>query len=185
MSKKTKITFTFPHYLIILIHLPIFHFRWNNFRSLCNSEKKLGLVLEVSYENPPAEEINRWLGEPVKALVVPTDIFLTNKRGYPVLSKSHQSLVKAFFSLDVQVIVSGNSHHVAIKHYQQYLNYLYQVCFNTDTLNIYSRTSFSRNASGPRIQSNFVGFQNGTDFDVFCSAISNFVPKARLNYSTS
>ncbi|CAH0383631.1 unnamed protein product [Bemisia tabaci] len=111
---------------------------WNNFRSLCNSEKKLGLVLEVSYENPPAEEINRWLGEPVKALVVPTDIFLTNKRGYPVLSKSHQSLVKAFFSLDVQVIVSGNSHHVAIKHYQQYLNYLYQSAIQHDPVTVFA-----------------------------------------------
>ena len=35
-------------------------------------------------------EILRWLGEPIKTLLFHTSVFLTNKKGYPVLSKAHQ-----------------------------------------------------------------------------------------------
>ena len=45
----------------------------------------------------------RWRGEPVKALLIPTRIFTTNKRGFPVLSKGHQDLIAQFFKLKVQV----------------------------------------------------------------------------------
>lgn len=36
---------------------------------------------------PSREVLQRWRGEPVRALIFPTSIFLTNKKGYPVLSK--------------------------------------------------------------------------------------------------
>jgi hypothetical protein len=46
----------------------------------------------------------RWKGEPVKSLLLPTKIFSSNKRGYPVLSKAHQELLIMFFKLRVQVM---------------------------------------------------------------------------------
>ena len=45
----------------------------------------------------------RWRGEPVKAIILPTTIFSSNKRGYPILSKPHQELIASFFKLKVQV----------------------------------------------------------------------------------
>lgn len=36
---------------------------------------------------PSREVLQRWRGEPVRAVIFPTPIFLTNKKGYPVLSK--------------------------------------------------------------------------------------------------
>ena len=50
---------------------------------------------------PQAAQV--WAGEPVKAVMVPTSLFLTNKRGFPTLSRAHQALLASFFRLGVQV----------------------------------------------------------------------------------
>lgn len=39
------------------------------------------IALEVSRELPKPEEIKRWLGEPIRTVILPTKIFLTNKKG--------------------------------------------------------------------------------------------------------
>lgn len=43
---------------------------WNNFRTLCNNEKKLFPVLELEADVPDELEIARWLGEPVRAIFI-------------------------------------------------------------------------------------------------------------------
>lgn len=76
-------------------------FRWNHFRSLCDYNRRLGVALELTANLPPPEVIDRWLGEPVRAVVVSTSLFLTNKKGYPVLSKQHQAIVRRLFKVIV------------------------------------------------------------------------------------
>ena len=66
---------------------------------MCDSHKKLGVALELSADLPSPEVLDGWCGEPVKALVVPTSIFLTNKKGFPVLSRAHQAFVKRCFKV--------------------------------------------------------------------------------------
>ena len=56
-------------------------------------------VLELTGDLPEDIELDRWFGEPLKAIVLPTSIFLTNKKGFPVLSKKHQAIVQRFFSV--------------------------------------------------------------------------------------
>jgi len=55
-----------------------------------------------------AEEllVSRWLGEPVRALMLSSDVFTTNARGFPVLSKRHQTLLARFFEIkDIVILV--------------------------------------------------------------------------------
>lgn len=52
---------------------------------------------------PSHSAIQRWFGEPVRAIVVPTSVFQTNKRGFPALPKAHQAVLVSFFQLNVQV----------------------------------------------------------------------------------
>ena len=52
---------------------------------------------------PPPALLARWSAEPVKALLVGTDCFTLNKRGYPVLSKAHQDFIALMFTFNVQV----------------------------------------------------------------------------------
>ncbi|KAL0277779.1 UNVERIFIED_CONTAM: hypothetical protein PYX00_004944 [Menopon gallinae] len=99
---------------------------WNKFRSLCSFEKRIGIVLEVSADLPSQQELDRWCGEPVKCLLLSTSIFLTNRKGYPVLSKQHQAFVKSMALLDVQIIIKGHTRHDNLSNYQKYINHLWQ-----------------------------------------------------------
>ncbi|KAK3907651.1 Protein arginine N-methyltransferase 5 [Frankliniella fusca] len=99
---------------------------WNIFRSVCNYNRRLGVALEVSADLPATEEIERWLGEPVRCLILPTSLFLTNKKGYPVLSKAHQTLLRKFVPLGVQIVVTGSVVHGSVQYYQQYIDHLWQ-----------------------------------------------------------
>lgn len=82
---------------------------WDTFRTNLNYDKRVGLVLQVTKEELDERKLKRWLGEPVKALVVDTGLFLTNKKGYPVLPRALQSLIREFVHLDVQVIIEGRA----------------------------------------------------------------------------
>ena len=80
------------------------------FRLMANSSSKINLCLQVPEEEPTDRSISRWLGEPIKTVrpylgvcvgvsflvqvSVPTSMFLTNKKGYPVLSRQHQALIR-------------------------------------------------------------------------------------------
>ena len=50
---------------------------------------------------------SRWLGEPVKCLILQTSFFLVNKKGYPVLPRALQNMVRQFYPLRVQFIIEG------------------------------------------------------------------------------
>uniref|UniRef100_A0A4W6CT67 Protein arginine N-methyltransferase 5 n=1 Tax=Lates calcarifer TaxID=8187 RepID=A0A4W6CT67_LATCA len=55
-------------------------------------------------------------------------IFLTNKKGFPVLSKAHQRIIFRLFKLEAQFIFMGTSRHTDkdFRSYLQYLEYLNQ-----------------------------------------------------------
>lgn len=49
------------------------------------ANNSLPIALEISTELPSEEELVRWCGEPVKAAILPTSLFLTNKKGQEIL----------------------------------------------------------------------------------------------------
>lgn len=114
---------------------------WNDLRIYCNYHKRLNLMLEL----PPADkvptegEIDRWMGEPVKALVVPTNIFLINKHKQPVLPKSLQVIIKRFMTIDVQYIIKGKRLNGSYKPYNTYMNYVGRKLHVSSSLNDFSK----------------------------------------------
>lgn len=101
---------------------------WNQVRSLCDNHRKLAPVLEINSKILKSEDkMDRWLGEPLKAVVLPTSVFLTNKKGYPVLTKEMQASLQKFFKLNVQFIISGADLHKSITYYYQYLDHLFSL----------------------------------------------------------
>jgi protein arginine N-methyltransferase 5 len=80
---------------------------WDRFRSNSNTEKRLNLALVLDGDVPDQQRLKRWLGEPIKCLVIATSLFLVNKKGYPVLPRSVQTTVKAFLPLRVQFVIEG------------------------------------------------------------------------------
>lgn len=74
---------------------------WHEFRTLCDYHKRIAVALQIGEDLPSEAVLDRWVGEPIKAAILPTSIFLTNKKGFPVLSKPHQNLVYRLFKLEV------------------------------------------------------------------------------------
>lgn len=72
---------------------------WKKLRTLCSENSRLGVALELTEDLPDEEEIERWYSEPVRAIIIPTSLFLTNKNGFPVLSKPHQKFLHKFFKV--------------------------------------------------------------------------------------
>lgn len=68
--------------------------RWNTFRTQTDFHNLLGCALLVGRDLPPLKLIERWSGEPVKSVLLPTHVFGSNKRGYPILTKGHQEAVQ-------------------------------------------------------------------------------------------
>ena len=76
---------------------------WHHVRALCGHSTKLGVLLVVPVTLIGASVVDRWLGEPIKAVLLPTAAFLTNRKGFPVLSRPHQELLARVFQHGIQV----------------------------------------------------------------------------------
>ncbi|KAG0365182.1 hypothetical protein BGZ54_006784 [Gamsiella multidivaricata] len=81
--------------------------RWNSLRNMAGSESKLGVALELSGTLPTDQVLDRWFAEPVKVIVLPENVFLTNNKGYPVLSKRHQHVVRKFLKFKPYFMISS------------------------------------------------------------------------------
>ena len=100
--------------------------RWNRLRQLCEHSPALFAALELGGDLPPDCEVARWDGESVKVLLVPTSIFVSNKKGFPVLTKRHQAVIRRFARFNVQLLVTGRPRHPSGRTvYQQYLRHVH------------------------------------------------------------
>lgn len=97
---------------------------WSTFSAACDYHKSIYLALELSVDLPDEQELDRWLGEPIKAAIVHTSIFLTNKAGFPVLSRPHQIFINKLFDLDACIFISGDSNQ-NMKSYFEYLSFVH------------------------------------------------------------
>jgi protein arginine N-methyltransferase 5 len=92
---------------------------WNRFRILCDTPSNLHAAVVLS---PIEEEINntnselnlqRWLGDQVRALIIPTRLFLKNSKGFPILNDLHKHWVVEMYKRNVQFVIRGRSYHTA------------------------------------------------------------------------
>lgn len=98
--------------------------QWSRFSAACDYHKSVYLALELSIDLPDQQELDRWLGEPIKAVIVSTSIFLTNKAGFPVLSRPHQVFISKLFDLDACIFLSAESDK-KIQPYFEYLSFIH------------------------------------------------------------
>lgn len=83
---------------------------WNSFRTLCDHHAKLHVALELEKivkkpEDSFEKELERWIGEPVRYIIIHRDVFITNNKGYPVLPKHYKNIVSQFFRHEVKIIL--------------------------------------------------------------------------------
>ncbi|XP_053695032.1 protein arginine N-methyltransferase 5 [Sabethes cyaneus] len=111
---------------------------WNNFRSCADTDVHIKVALELTADIPNKQEIYRWLGEPVDAIVISSNIFLTNSNNYPVLSKAHQELLVLFHrTFSCHFILKANPEDKRLVHYSDYIKYILRNNFVKDPMQGY------------------------------------------------
>jgi len=84
---------------------------WNRLRTLCDHHGRLHVALELEKltTKPSAsfeKELERWKGEPVRCVIIPSSVFIPNAQGSPVLPKHYKALLLSLFRHNVKVILS-------------------------------------------------------------------------------
>jgi len=87
---------------------------WNRFRSLCDHHPRLAVALELGSGKSPGcasseRELQRWLGEPVRYVILHPGAFLTNRQGYPVLPRRLKALLLGLFRHEVEIIIAASN----------------------------------------------------------------------------
>ena len=76
---------------------------WNELRSLVEGHAQVGVALELCDRVPTAAALERWAADRVKAVFVPTRLFVFNRAGYPTLPAHLQAAVHVLWRFRVQV----------------------------------------------------------------------------------
>lgn len=95
---------------------------WNTFRAYAGYKSHYFVALEMTADLPSTEELLRWTGEPVQMLVIPSDIFISNAKNYPVLTKAHKSVLFQFLKFNVNLVLKANASDVT--HLRNCIEYL-------------------------------------------------------------
>lgn len=80
---------------------------WNELVTLAGPavSESLFLVLEVTLDLPEEGVISRWISEPVAALALSTNLFISNSKGFPILSRPHQTILRRFLKVPLPFLV--------------------------------------------------------------------------------
>lgn len=93
--------------------------------------QRLSVAVELNFDLPSLEELQRWNAEPVKLVIIPTTVFRTNSAGYPVLAKTHQLFIKQLMRngspdfIISSVDFKGSHENMTLSNYREYLAHLY------------------------------------------------------------
>jgi type II protein arginine methyltransferase len=100
---------------------------WDSLRFLTGHHSKLFVALEITEDLPDDMNVIRlWAAEPLKAIILPTRIFLENKNGYPVLPKQHQDVLILLMRTKLHIIFSGRPKIGGkMTYYMQYIQHLH------------------------------------------------------------
>ncbi|KAH7644175.1 arginine n-methyltransferase 5-like protein [Dermatophagoides farinae] len=111
--------------------------KWNHLRKIMQFHPNISIALEVNGELLDTDRLDRWLGEPIKFIILPTSVFLTNSSKFPVLSKVMQLFMGQInfkMASNFSIIIKGNNLHGHIKNYCQYIGHLQKTEIFSDKL---------------------------------------------------
>lgn len=100
---------------------------WNSIRTAVDYNPRLKVSLAVPKSGIPITVVERWFAEPVSVLLMSSSIFILNNKGYPVLTKSNQSLMHHFHIKKPIYLLHGLDkipQEVESSSYMTYINYI-------------------------------------------------------------
>lgn len=79
---------------------------WNQLRTLLGNSPLVGIALELTSVVPEdGEVLQRWIAEPIRALIIPSSVFRANSSGDPALPKFLKNFVSKLMRHNVQLII--------------------------------------------------------------------------------
>lgn len=115
---------------------------WNKFRAYAGYNAHYSVSLEMTADLPSTEALLRWMGEPVRMIVIPSEIFISNAKNYPVLPREHKSVLFQFLKFNVNLALKANVSDVT--YLRNCIDYLKHIVSehekNFDEFQRYSRT---------------------------------------------
>lgn len=120
---------------------------WSQIRHLCGYHSRLQLLLDLSMPLPPTTGLSRWKAEPVSHIWLPASSYLSNAKGFPVLSKATQTLIRNLLTKTPKpVIVLSGTHDPPPQHtrggpqaYLEYLRHLERTAPPEDAVAVFAR----------------------------------------------
>ncbi|KAK9480904.1 PRMT5 arginine-N-methyltransferase-domain-containing protein [Lipomyces japonicus] len=88
---------------------------WNTVRTICDYSSRLTVGLEVPTRLPQQSLVSRWFAEPVTALFISANVFLTNSNNFPVLPKAHQFFIFKYMKIRPYIILHDVREATAIR----------------------------------------------------------------------
>jgi len=94
---------------------------YQKFKRLCNYNTQIKLCLDITRDLPEDKDIERWCAENLKMITISKNLFLSNKKNFPVLSKAHQRIIKKFMTYKVRISLKGSYPKENLEDYHKYL----------------------------------------------------------------
>ena len=94
---------------------------------LCGHHTGITVILHFQANLPDlAGYTRRWIGEQVFAVQFDTSSYVSNTKGFPVLSKAHQELCRTFMKKKSHFILKGKHPSDNLDEYYQYLCHVFK-----------------------------------------------------------
>lgn len=103
---------------------------WKQIQSELGYLENVGIVLNFRADLPEQNVLMEFVSHNLKSMMVPLSIFVTNKNGFPVLSKLHQDYIKFLFSYRIDLIIKDDFAEITIQNFSKitdYKLYLYHI----------------------------------------------------------
>ncbi|CAO1613135.1 unnamed protein product [Parajaminaea phylloscopi] len=120
---------------------------WSQIRHLCGYQPRLQVLLDLSMPLPASAGLARWVAEPVSHIWLPASTFLSNAKGFPVLSKAAQTFLRSLLAKSPRpVVVLSGSHDPPPQHtrggptaYLEYLRHLERTSAPENAVSVFAR----------------------------------------------
>jgi protein arginine N-methyltransferase 5 len=85
----------------------------------------LSVMLVLNADLPSEKFLMRFFSEKLFAVQISTNLFLSNKKGFPVLSARHAQICKTFMKIQTRFVLSPRHPNDMIEKYYNYMAHLF------------------------------------------------------------
>lgn len=99
--------------------------KYVEFKQLCEYPIQLSVCLNLHADLPSEDFLLRFYSEKLFGCQFQMDCFITNSKGFPVLSKQHTKICREFMKIQARMILSPKLPNENLERYYSYLTHVF------------------------------------------------------------